>query len=79
MLAQIKAYAEADPDVPFVRGEAWNMGVFPNESPRKEWLDEIVPDRPVYLSAGRWPTCVSNHRGYVLARIHRSNSYIRVL
>jgi predicted amidohydrolase YtcJ len=49
MLAQIKAYADANPDVTFVRGEAWNLGVFPNNSPRKEWLDEIIPDRPAYF------------------------------
>ena len=30
MLAEIKAYADANPDLPFIRGEAWNMGVFPD-------------------------------------------------
>jgi len=49
ILAEIKAYAEANPDLPFIRGEAWNLGVFPNNSPRKELLDAIVPDRPVYF------------------------------
>ena len=49
MLAEIKAYAEANPDLPFIRGEAWNLGVFPGNSPRKELLDAIVPDRPVYF------------------------------
>jgi predicted amidohydrolase YtcJ len=49
MLAEIKAYADANPDLPFVRGELWNLGVFPNDSPRKELLDAIVPDRPVYI------------------------------
>ena len=49
ILAEIKAYAEANPDLPFIRGEAWNLGVFPGNSPRKELLDEIVPDRPVYF------------------------------
>ena len=49
MLAEIEAYAKANPDLPYVRGEAWNLGVFPDNSPRKEWLDAIVPDRPVYL------------------------------
>ena len=49
MLAEIKAYAKANPDLPFIRGEAWNMGVFPKDSPRKELLDEIVPDRPVFF------------------------------
>ncbi len=49
ILAEIKAYAEANPDLPFIRGEAWNLGVFPNNSPPKELLDEIVPNRPVYF------------------------------
>jgi len=49
MLADIKAFAEANPDLSYVRGEAWNMGVFPNDSPTKDLLDAIVPDRPVYL------------------------------
>ena len=49
ILADVKAYADANPNMPFIRGEAWNMGVFPGNSPRKELLDEIEPDRPVYL------------------------------
>ena len=49
MLADIKAFADANPDLGYVRGEAWNMGVFPNDSPTKDLLDAIVPDRPVYL------------------------------
>jgi len=49
MLAEIKAYAKANPDLQVIRGEAWNMGVFPEDSPRKELLDEIVPDRPAFF------------------------------
>ena len=49
MLAEIKAFADANPDLPYIRGEAWNMGVFPDDSPSKDLLDAIVPDRPVYL------------------------------
>jgi predicted amidohydrolase YtcJ len=49
MLAQIRDYAEQNPDVAMIRGEPWNLGVFPGDSPRKELLDDIVADRPVYL------------------------------
>ena len=49
IIAEIKAYAEANPDLPFIRGEARNLGVFENNSPRKETLDEMVPDRPAYF------------------------------
>jgi predicted amidohydrolase YtcJ len=59
MLAEIKAFAEANPDLPYIRGEAWNMGVFPNDSPTKELLDVIVPDRPVFLLSQ------TGHEGWV--------------
>lgn len=49
MLAEIKEFADSNPDLPYIRGEAWNLGVFEDNSPRKEWLDEIAPDRPVYF------------------------------
>jgi hypothetical protein len=49
ILAEIKAYADAHPDLPFIRGEAWNLGVFENNSPKRELLDAIVPDRPAYF------------------------------
>jgi hypothetical protein len=49
ILEQLRRYVEANPDVAMIRGEKWNLGVFPGDSPRKELLDEIVPDRPVYL------------------------------
>ena len=49
ILNEIREYAAAHPERPVIRGEAWNYGVFPNNSPRKEPLDAIVPDRPVYL------------------------------
>ena len=49
ILAEIKAYAEANPELPYIRGESWNLGVFPDNSPRKELLDEIDSERPIYF------------------------------
>jgi predicted amidohydrolase YtcJ len=49
ILEQLRRYVEANPDVSMIRGEPWNLGVFPGDSPRKEPLDRIVADRPVYL------------------------------
>ena len=49
ILAEIKAYADANPDIEVIRGSSWNLGVFPNDSPPKELLDEVVPDKPVFL------------------------------
>ncbi len=48
-LGIIVAYAAANPDQAWIRGGGWSMGDFPNGTPRREDLDRIVPDRPVFL------------------------------
>jgi predicted amidohydrolase YtcJ len=48
-LAAIRAYADANPDVPWILGGGWSMDVFPGGTPTKDPLDEVVPDRPVFL------------------------------
>lgn len=49
ILAAVTGYAAANPDKEWIIGGQWLLGVFPGNSPRKEWLDEIVSDRPVAL------------------------------
>ncbi|MBN9620792.1 MAG: amidohydrolase family protein, partial [Actinobacteria bacterium] len=48
-LDHIAAYATSRPDVPWIIGGGWAMEHFPGGTPRKEDLDAIVPDRPVFL------------------------------
>jgi hypothetical protein len=49
-LARIRAFADAHPDLPWITGGGWYNPVFAaTEGPRKEDLDAIVPDRPVFL------------------------------
>ena len=69
LLAEIKAYADANPDVPLIRGASWNLGVFPNDSPPKELLDEIVPDRPVFLYSQSGHSAWLNSKALELAGI----------
>jgi len=45
----VRAYAESHPDEPWIRGDGWHMADFPGGTPRREDLDRVVPDRPVYL------------------------------
>ena len=49
ILAELRSYADANPDKEWLIGGQWSLGVFPGDSPRKEALDEIAPDRPVAL------------------------------
>jgi predicted amidohydrolase YtcJ len=48
-LDAIARYAEAHPDEPWILGGGWAMECFPGGLPRKEDLDAVVPDRPVFL------------------------------
>ncbi|GBC86086.1 N-substituted formamide deformylase [bacterium HR12] len=45
----IRAYAAAHPEAEWILGGGWAMDVFPGGVPTKEILDELVPDRPVFL------------------------------
>jgi len=71
MLEQIREYAAANPDLTFIRGGSWNLGVFPGNSPRKELLDEIVPDRPVYLISQTGHSAWANSKALEMAGISR--------
>ena len=48
---RVRAWANANPDAPRVLGTCWVHGDVPNGQPNKGMLDDIVPDRPVYLDA----------------------------
>jgi len=48
-LAAIKEYADSHPDQPWIIGGGWSITDFPGGLPRREDLDAIVPDRPVFL------------------------------
>ena len=51
-VATVKAYADANPDVPWIVGGGWSMAVFgPGARASKKLLDAVVPDRPVFLTS----------------------------
>ena len=49
MMAELGAFAEANPGVEWIRGGPWGIGVFPGNSPSRRTLDRVVRDRPVVL------------------------------
>jgi predicted amidohydrolase YtcJ len=49
-LARIRAYAQAHPDREWIDGSGWRMEWFPGGNPSRELLDQVVPDRPAYLT-----------------------------
>jgi predicted amidohydrolase YtcJ len=48
-LLRVKTYAHEHQDREWILGGGWSMDVFPGGTPTKDILDEIVPDRLVFL------------------------------
>jgi predicted amidohydrolase YtcJ len=48
-LDAVARYARANPHAEWIFGGGWGMAAFPGGLPRREDLDRVVPDRPVYL------------------------------
>jgi predicted amidohydrolase YtcJ len=70
-VATIGEYARSHPDLSWITGSGWAMQAFPGGTPRRETLDVIVPDRPVFLvnrdGHGAW----ANSKALDLAGIAR--------
>jgi predicted amidohydrolase YtcJ len=47
----IADYARANPDASWIRGGGWYMAAFPGGAPRREALDQVVSDRPAFLTS----------------------------
>lgn len=48
-VARVKAYADANPDEPWIQGGGWSMDHFPGGAPVRALLDAVVRERPVLL------------------------------
>jgi len=62
------------PNATWIRGRGWALPVFPAGNPSKGLLDQVVPDRPVYLSAADGHSAWVNSRALALAGITRATA-----
>ena len=68
----IKDYAAAHPDRKWIQGMGWVYSVFGKSGlPHKKLVDEVVPDRPVYLAAYDGHTALANSKALQAAGITR--------
>ena len=69
-VAAIRKYADEHPDRPWITGGGWLMSAFgPGGIARKELIDAVVPDRPVYLSSTDGHTVWVNSKTLELAGV----------
>lgn len=72
---RVKAYADAHPSEPWILGMGWTYPTFgPSALPDKKILDEVVPDRPVYLVAFDGHSSWANSKALAMAGIDRNTA-----
>jgi hypothetical protein len=70
---RVKAYADAHPNEPWIQGMGWTYPTFgPAALPDKKILDDVVPDRPVYLIAFDGHSSWANSKALAVAGIDRN-------
>jgi predicted amidohydrolase YtcJ len=65
----VKDFATAHPDATWVLGRGWSYPEFPGGMPEKKYLDEVVPDRPVYIEGFDGHTGWANSKALELSGI----------
>ncbi|MFQ6006626.1 MAG: amidohydrolase [Woeseia sp.] len=71
-VAAIKAYADQNPDEPWILGSGWSMAAFgPGAITDRELIDAVVHDRPVYVRSADGHTGWANSKALELAGINR--------
>jgi predicted amidohydrolase YtcJ len=71
----ISEYARANPRKTWITGRGWEYYCFPDKLPRKEWIDAVVKDRPVFLSAYDGHTGWANSKALEMADINRATKF----
>ncbi len=66
---KIRRYASENPDKEWIVGGGWDLPLFPEANPTKEQLDQVVSDRPAYLSAADGHSAWVNSKALAVAGI----------
>lgn len=72
--SRIRAWADANPETPWVLGRGWTYQQFPGTQPTRQLLDAIVPDRPVQLISRDGRASWVNSAALELARVTRKTA-----
>jgi len=70
-LIAIADYTENKPNIPWIVGGGYSRSAFDELGPRKEWLDEIEPRRPIALTSVDGHSMWVNSKALDLAEITR--------
>lgn len=68
-MKRLKNYAEKNPDQKWILGGNWALTLFPNANPKKETLDQVVKDRPVFLISNDGHSAWANSKAIELSGV----------
>ncbi len=72
---RLREYDKLHPGTGWVLGRGWNYAMFGAETlPHKRYLDEVFPDRPVFLEGFDGHTYWANSKALALAKISKTTS-----
>lgn len=71
LMDSIRACGAARPELPWVRGNGWQLPLFPAANPSRTLLDQAIPDRPAAFEAADGHSLWVNSRALAAAGITR--------
>ena len=70
VLEKVKAFADANPQTVWIQGRGWDQNDWEEKSfPTKDELDELFPDKPVFLTRVDGHAALVNQKALDLAKI----------
>lgn len=67
----IRGYASKNLSLEWIRGNGWQLPIFPHANPRRELLDKLVPNRPAFFFAADGHSGWANSKALALAGVTR--------
>ena len=71
---RLSDFAKAHPKLSWITGHGWGYSAFPDETVDKKYIDEVIPDRPVYVSERDGHMGLANSRALEIAGITRATT-----
>jgi predicted amidohydrolase YtcJ len=75
MIERIAAYARDNPQAQWIKGRGWEYTKFPGSLPTKSYLDAIIKDRPIFLSAYDGHSAWVNSKALQIAGITKETKF----
>ena len=62
-------FARAHPSLPWITGHGWGYSAFPNQTVDKKYIDEVISDRPVYVTERDGHMGLANSKALLIAGV----------